>query len=64
MRIGWLADLGRILHEAMGPGIEFRRLIAPSPSWQEPIAYLSTIALALACAMLIINRRELSYASG
>ena len=64
MGVGWLNSLGRGLHIAMGPGIEFRRLIAPAPSWSEPITFLSTLTVALVCAMLILDRRELSYASG
>jgi len=64
MGIGWLNSLGRGLHVAMGPGIEFRRLIAPAPSWSEPLAYLSTLTIALVIAMAILDRRELSYASG
>ena len=35
-----------------------------APSWFELVSVLSTLTLSLAVAMLVVNRKELSYAAG
>ena len=43
--------------------IDFAKVLGPATSWYEIFAYLSTVTLSLALAIVILNRKELSYAS-
>jgi ABC-type transport system involved in multi-copper enzyme maturation permease subunit len=53
-------ELGRLI----GPKLELGPFFGPAPvSWFEVVSYFSTVTLCLALAILIVNRRELSYAS-
>jgi ABC-type transport system involved in multi-copper enzyme maturation permease subunit len=53
-------EIGRFLT----PVLNFERMIQSSaPSWFEITSFLSTVALCLALAVWLINRKELSYAS-
>jgi hypothetical protein len=62
---GWADRLGGELLASLQPTIDVGRLIAASPlPWYPIIAYASTLTLCLALAIVAVNRRELSYASG
>jgi ABC-type transport system involved in multi-copper enzyme maturation permease subunit len=53
-------EIGRFLT----PVLNFERLLqSTSPSWFEITSFVSTVALCLAVAVWLINRKELSYAS-
>ena len=56
-RIG--EEVGRFL----SPSIDLAQAIAHGPSWFGIASYLSTITLCLALAIVVIDRKELSYAS-
>jgi len=60
----WVTRAGALIGESSNPTLEWNRLFGASMSWHEILAYTSTIALALAIGILMINRKELSYASG
>lgn len=64
---GWsvLTQGADVLRGALAPAIDFDRVAAGGPhAWLTVVAYLSTIALCLALASEVMNRRQLSYASG
>jgi len=64
-RIVWLDRAGGELDAALTPTIDLARLLAASPvPWFPIVSYVSTITLCLALAIMVLNRRELSYASG
>lgn len=46
------------------PRIDIGTLTAGPVSWFEIVSYLSTVTLCLALAIVVLNRKELSYASG
>ena len=54
---------GHELQDFLNPMIDFAKVLGPATSWYEIFAYLSTVTLSLALAIVILNRRELSYAS-
>jgi ABC-type transport system involved in multi-copper enzyme maturation permease subunit len=60
--------VARAGNELMGfvtPKLDLAQIVSASPLPLFPIAsYLSTVALCLALAMVVVNRKELSYASG
>jgi ABC-type transport system involved in multi-copper enzyme maturation permease subunit len=61
----WLDRLGAELLGALTPTIDLPRLIAASPMpWYPIVSYASTVVLCLALAIVVVNRKELSYASG
>jgi hypothetical protein len=64
---GWTL-LARVTGELQGfltPKLPLAQLIAGSPIPLFPfVSYLSTVTLCLALAVLVMNRKELSYASG
>lgn len=45
------------------PQLPLAGLLAGEPSWFQITSYLSTVTLALALAIVVLNRKELSYAS-
>lgn len=54
-------EIGRFLV----PAIDLGRLVGSPPvSWFVVCSYVATVAVSLALAVVLINRRELSYASG
>lgn len=64
-RWDWVQRAGTELGGALTPSIDLARLAAASPMpWYPILAYASTVALCLALAILVVNRKELSYASG
>jgi ABC-type transport system involved in multi-copper enzyme maturation permease subunit len=61
----WVDRLGAELLGALTPSIDLPRQIAASPMpWYPIVAYASTVMLCLALAIVAVNRKELSYASG
>jgi len=60
----WMDHLGAELAASLQPTIDVGRLLHGSPvSWYPVVAYASTVTLCLAVAIVVVNRRELSYAS-
>lgn len=61
----WLERLASEILASLTPGIDLQRLITASPMpWAPIVAYASTVSLCLALAIVAVNRKELSYASG
>ena len=61
----WADRIGTELLESLTPTLDLAHLIAASPMpWLPIVSYLSTVVTCLALAIVIVNRRELSYASG
>lgn len=61
----WVERAGAELGGSLIPSIDLARLVSASPMpWSPILAYASTVVLFLALAILVINRKELSYASG
>jgi ABC-type Na+ efflux pump permease subunit len=62
----WPAALriGTEIQGFLSPRIDLQQWVAAGPSWFGIASYLSTIALSILLAVLVMNRRELSYASG
>jgi hypothetical protein len=59
-----LLRLGRELYGFLLPRVDWQRALGAQPiSWFEIISYASSVTLFLALALLMINRKELSYAS-
>ena len=59
-----LSRAGREIAGFAAPDLPFNLLaLGMKPSWFPIVSYFSTIALCLALAILVMNRRELSYAS-
>lgn len=60
----WLTRAGAEIGGALTPTIDLPRVIAASPMpWLPIVSYASTVVLCLALAVVVINRKELSYAS-
>jgi len=61
----WLDRFAAELLGSLTPGIDLQRLVAASPMpWFPIVSYASTVTLCLALAIVMVNRKELSYASG
>jgi ABC-type transport system involved in multi-copper enzyme maturation permease subunit len=61
----WLARAGAEVSAALTPTIDLVRLVTTAPMpWFPIVSYASTVVLCLALAIVVVNRRELSYASG
>ena len=61
----WVERAGAELGGSLTPSIDLARLVSASPMpWSPILAYASTVAVFLALAILVVNRKELSYASG
>jgi ABC-type transport system involved in multi-copper enzyme maturation permease subunit len=61
----WVERAGAELSGSLTPSIDLARLVSASPMpWSPILAYASTVALCMALAILVVNRKELSYASG
>jgi ABC-type transport system involved in multi-copper enzyme maturation permease subunit len=61
----WLDRIGSQLMESLTPTIDLHRLLLATPMpWSPIVSYASTVALCLALAIVAVNRKELSYASG
>ncbi|MGH7731963.1 MAG: ABC transporter permease subunit [Candidatus Eiseniibacteriota bacterium] len=61
----WASRGGAEILGSLTPTIDLERLLAASPMpWFPIVSYASTVALGLALAIVVVNRKELSYASG
>lgn len=61
----WADRLGAEVLASLLPTIDMSRLILASPMpWYPIVSYVSTVVLCLALAIVAVNRKELSYASG
>jgi hypothetical protein len=61
----WVERMGAEIVGALTPTIDLPRVIAASPMpWYPILSYASTVVLCLALAIVVVNRKELSYASG
>lgn len=61
----WLARAGAEINGALTPTIDLVRLVTATPMpWYPIVSYASTVVLCLALAIVVVNRKELSYASG
>ena len=56
--------IGHEIGTLVSPRLEIAQLVAGSPSWFAIATYASNLTLCLLLAILILNRKELSYASG
>ena len=64
MQKPWLARAGDELHHFFGPEFSWATAFDGSaPSWFHITSYLSTVAICLTLAIVMLNRREISYAS-
>lgn len=60
----WLVRAGDELGRFVQPKLNLSPFFGPAPvSWFEVVSYFSTVALCLALAMVVVNRKELSYAT-
>jgi hypothetical protein len=61
----WMERMGREFLASMQPSLDLAQIVHASPMpWFPIVSYASTVTLCLALAMVAINRKELSYASG
>ena len=61
----WLDRIASQFMQALMPGIDLHRLLVVTPMpWFPILSYASTVTLCLALAIVVVNRKELSYASG
>jgi ABC-type transport system involved in multi-copper enzyme maturation permease subunit len=59
-----LARVAGEIQASLTPTIDLQRQIAATPMpWFPIVSYVSTVTLCLAIAIVVVNRRELSYAS-
>jgi ABC-type transport system involved in multi-copper enzyme maturation permease subunit len=58
-----VSQLGHVMQDFLNPMIDFHQVLGPAISWNEIVSYLSTVTLSLALAIVVLNRKELSYAS-
>lgn len=61
---GVITWIGHEIGTLVSPKIEIAQIVAGSPSWFAIATYASNLTLCLLLAILILNRKELSYASG
>jgi hypothetical protein len=60
----WLARAGVELGRFVSPALELGTVFGGGPvSWFEVVSYFSTVTLCVGLAIVILNRRELSYAT-
>lgn len=63
-RLLWLERAGIEIGASLSPTVDLARVVAASPTpWYPIIAYASTVTLCLALAIVVVNRKELSYAA-
>ncbi len=61
---GWASRIGAEIGGFIAPRLDLTPFFAGTePSWFAVAAYLSTVTACLALAIVVLNRRELSYAS-
>ena len=64
LKAPWLARAGEEVGRFVGPDLDLGPLLGGGPvAWFEVVSYFSTVTLCLALAIVILNRRELSYAT-
>jgi ABC-type transport system involved in multi-copper enzyme maturation permease subunit len=61
---GWLTGLGTELNRFLSPQLDLTQLHGSTFSAFALASYLSTLTLCLALAIVLVNRKELSYAAG
>jgi len=60
----WLARAGQELVRFVNPSLDLGAIFGSGPvSWFEVVSYFSTVTLCVALAIVVMNRRELSYAT-
>jgi hypothetical protein len=59
-----LTWIGQEIGSLLSPRIEIAQIVAGSPSWFAIATYASNLTLCLVVAILVLNKKELSYASG
>jgi len=63
-RAPWLARCGAELVRFVNPSLDLGALFGAGPvSWFDVVSYFSTVTLCVALAIMVMNRRELSYAT-
>jgi ABC-type transport system involved in multi-copper enzyme maturation permease subunit len=60
---GAISRVGAEIAGFISPRLDLTALVAGTPSWFAIAGYFSTVTLCLALAIVVLNRRELSYAS-
>jgi hypothetical protein len=63
-RFKFFGPLGDEMFSTLAPQLDLAPLFGGSPYWYDIVSYASTVTLGLLLATLVMNRRELSYASG
>ncbi len=58
-----LANIGQIVQQVLSPVIDFHKVQLSAMAWNPIVAWASTVTLSLALAIVVLNRKELSYAS-
>lgn len=59
----FISRIGAELQGFLNPTLHFALILNAHPSWHHLIAYLSTVTVSIALAIVLVNRKELSYAS-
>ena len=59
----WLARAGQEVLRFTAPRLDLAAMMAGEVSWFDVTSYASTVTICLLLAMVVINRRELSYAA-
>ena len=63
-RAPWLARAGVEIGRFVAPALDLNALFGGGQiSWFDVVSYFSTVTLCVALAIVILNRRELSYAT-
>ena len=62
-RWGAVVRAAEEVQHVLKPELHLGPLAYGSPPWPDVVSYLSTVTLCLALAVVVLNRRELSYAS-
>jgi len=61
----WVDRLAAEILGSLMPTVDLARTVTSSPiAWFPIVSYASTLVLCLALAIVVVNRKELSYASG
>ena len=64
-RAPWATRGGHELERLLSPAVDMAGLFGRAPfPWYDVASVVSNLALCLALAVLLVNRKELSYASG
>jgi hypothetical protein len=64
LRAPWLGRAGEEIGRFVAPSLKLGPLFGGGPvSWFDVVSYFSTVTLCVALAIVVLNRRELSYAN-